>query len=225
MRKRTNKTPNRIEFERQLKRIRKGIRGLQKQGYVVDNSVLGRTNYQRYTKQAINRLKEITPKVLRANAVHETPTGEIISGEEYYRLRRRVAALKGWETRRARIEPSAQATVGAKAPTLNVKQYLTDTLNSRFSEIAKDQNAQKILNSVSSAIKTAETKLLYDNETYISSQIAEIRIVYDSDQEEAVKMSDDLSVFITRLTEKTSLFDTVSALGYYENEEEYNDYD
>lgn len=222
LRKRTNKTPNQIEFERQLKRINRSIKKLQQQGYVVDQRILGRTDYTRYTKQAISRLKQIKPATIRAASVHESPTGDLISGTEYYKKQRSEQAKKGWETRRAK-KKSAQAEVD-KTPTFTVKKYLIDTLNNYFSDVADDTNAKKILDNLSSAINSADSKLLYDNENYIASTIAEIRSIYDSDQEEAVKTAEDLSTFISRLKENTSLFDTVSSLGYYDVDDGYSNY-
>ena len=222
MRKRTNKTPNQIEFERQLKRINRSIKKLQQQGYVVDQRILGRTEYTRYTKQAISRLKQIKPATIRAASVHESPTGELISGTEYYKKQRSEQAKKGWETRRAKKKP---ATVEVdKTPTFTAKKYLIDSLNSYFSDVTGETNAKKILDNLSSAIESAESKLLYDNENYIALRIAEIRSIYGSEQEEALKMSEDLSAFISRLTENTSLFDTISSLGYYDGDDGYSNY-
>lgn len=222
LRKRTNKTPNQIEFERQLKRINRSIKKLQQQGYVVDQRILGRTEYTRYTKQAISRLKQIKPATIRAASVHESPTGELISGTEYYKKQRSEQAKKGWETRRAKKKP---ATVEVdKTPTFTAKKYLIDSLNSYFSDVTGETNAKKILDNLSSAIESAESKLLYDNENYIALRIAEIRSIYGSEQEEALKMSEDLSAFISRLTENTSLFDTISSLGYYDGDDGYSNY-
>lgn len=222
LRKRTNKTPNQIEFERQLKRINRSIRKLQQQGYVVDQRILGRTEYTRYTKQAISRLKQIKPSTIRAASVHESPTGELISGTEYYKKQRSEQAKKGWETRRAK-KKSAQSDT-AKPPTFTAKKYLIDSLNAYFSDVAGENNAKRILDILSSAIESAESKLLYDNENYIALRIAEIRSIYASDQEEALKMSEDLGSFISRLTENTSLFDTISSLGYYDGDDGYSNY-
>lgn len=222
MKKRTNKTPNQIEFERQLKRINRSIKKLQKQGYVVDNSVLGRTQYQRYTKTAINRLKSITPDVIRANAVHETTTGEIVSGTEYYKQQRRNAAKKGWETRRAKSKTAK--THEPKTPTLSIKDYLNEIVNSFFADVSDEEKAKQIKTKLTTAINNADEGMLYRNENYISLAIAEIRSIYGSDQERAVEATDDLVTFITRLNNKTSLFDTMSALGYYDGDDGYSNY-
>lgn len=222
MKKRTNKTPNQIEFERQLKRINRAIKKLQKQGYVVDNSVLGRTQYQRYTKTAINRLKAITPDVIRANAVHETPTGEIVSGTEYYKQQRKQAAKKGWETRRAKAKAPKAHEI--ETPTLSIKDYLNEIVSSFFADISDDEIAKQIKTKLATAINNADEGLLYRNENYISLAIAEIRSIYGSDQERAVQATDDLVTFITRLNNETSLFDTMSALGYYDGYDGYSNY-
>lgn len=222
MKKRTNKTPNQIEFERQLKRINRSIKKLQKQGYVVDNSVLGRTQYQRYTKAAINRLKSITPGVIRANAVHETSTGEIVSGTEYYRQQRKQAAKKGWETRRAKSKSTKRPESGP--PTLSIKDYLNEIVSSFFADVSDDEIAKQIKTKLTTAIKGADEALLYRNENYISLSIAEIRSIYGSDQDRAVQATDDLVTFITRLNNETSLFDTMSALGYYDGDDGYSNY-
>ena len=221
LRKRTNKTPNQIEFERQLKRINRSIKKLQQQGYVVDQRILGRTDYTRYTKQAISRLKQIKPATIRAASVHESPTGDLISGTEYYKKQRSEQAKKGWQTRRAKKKPTPAEV--DKVPSFTTKKYLIDTLNTYFSDVTGETSA-KILDNLSTAIETAESKLLYDNENYIALRIAEIRSIYGSDQEEALKMSEDLSTFISRLKENTSLFDTISSLGYYDGDDGYSNY-
>lgn len=222
MKKRTNKTPNQIEFERQLRRINRAIKKLQKQGYVVDNAVLGRTQYQRYGQTAINRLKSITPDVIRANAVHESPSGEIVSGTEYYKQQRKQAAIKGWETRRAKSKTPKKPE--PEPPTLSVKDYLNEIVNSFFADIANDEIAKQIITKLTTAINNADEGLLYRNENYISLSIAEIRSIYESDQERAVQATDDLVTFITRLNNETSLFSTISALGYYDGDDGYSNY-
>lgn len=222
MKKRTNKTPNQIEFERQLKRINRSIKRLQKQGYVIDNSVLGRTQYQRYTKSAINRLKAITPDIIRANAVHETTTGEIVSGTEFYKQERRNAAKKGWKTRRAKSKTTK--TPEPETPTLSIKDYLSEVVSGFFADISDDEIAKQIKTKLTTAINNADEALLYRNENYISLAIAEIRSIYGSDQERAVQATDDLVTFIARLNNETSLFDTMSALGYYDGDDGYSNY-
>lgn len=231
MKKRTNKTPNQIEFEKELKRIRRAEQRLQKQGYVIDNRVLGRTSYKRYTKAAIERLKAINPTELRAAAVHESKTGELISGTEFYKQQRSDAAKRAAETRK--IKKKKKDVVEYKQnkdqlPKFKVKQYLINILDLSFNDTQSEKAAKDIVNKLKQAIDDASATVLYDNESYISSEIAVIRNVYDSDPNEADNLSNKLISFLKR-SQGSSLAETLKAIGAYDNleseTEDFEDYE
>lgn len=231
MKKRTNKTPNQIEFEKELKRIRQAEQRLQKQGYVIDNRVLGRTSYQRYTKAAIERLKSIKPAELRAAAVHESKTGEIISGTEFYKQQRSEAAKRAAETRKIKKKKKDIAEYKQnkdRLPTFKVKQYLINILDLSFSDVQSEKAAKDIINKLKQAIEDASAAALFDNETYIASEIAKIRNVYDSDPNEADNLSNKLVSFLMR-SQGSSLAETLEAIGAYDNlepeTEDFEDYE
>ena len=231
MKKRTNKTPNQIEFEKELKRIRRAEQRLQKQGYVIDNRVLGRTSYKRYTKAAIARLKSISPTELRAAAVHESKTGEIISGTEFYKQQRSEAAKRAAETRKIKKKKKDIADYKQnkdQLPTFEVKQYLTNILDLAFNDVEAKKAAKDIINKLKQAIDDASANVLFDNESYISSEIAVIRNVYDSDPNEADNLSNKLISFLKR-SQGSSLAETLEAIGAYDNleseTEDFEDYE
>lgn len=231
MKKRTNKTPNQIAFEKELQRIRRAEKRLQKQGYVIDNRVLGRTSYKRYTKAAIERLKAIKPTQLRAAAVHESKTGELISGTEYYKQQRSEAAKKAAETRKIKKKKKDIAEYKQnkdQLPTFEVKQYLINILDLSFNDVEAKKAAKDIINKLKQAIDDASATVLYDNESYISSEIAVIRNVYDSDPNEADNLSNKLISFLKR-SQGSSLAETLKAIGAYDNleseTEDFEDYE
>ena len=231
MKKRTNKTPNQIAFEKELKRIRRAEQRLQKQGYIIDNRVLGRTKYQRYTKAAIERLKSIKPAELRAAAVHESNTGEIISGTEFYKQQRSEAAKRAAETRKIKKKKKDIADYKQKKdqlPTFKVKQYLINILDLSFTEVQSEKAAKDIVNKLKQAIEDASATMLFENESYISSEIAVIRNVYESDQNQADDLSNKLISFLKR-SQGSSLAETLKAIGAYDNleseTEDFEDYE
>lgn len=231
MKKRTNKTPNQIEFEKELKRIRRAEQRLQKQGYIIDNRVLGRTNYQRYTKATIARLKSISPTELIAAAIHESKTGEIISGTEFYKQQRSEAAKRAAETRKINKKKKDIADYKQnkdQLPTFKVKQYLINILDLSFTEVQSENAAKDIINKLKQAIEDASVTVLYDNESYISSEIAVIRNVYASDQNQADDLSNKLITFLKR-SQGSSLAETLKAIGAYDNleseTEDFEDYE
>lgn len=231
MKKRTNKTPNQIAFEKELKRIRRAEHRLQSQGYVIDNRVLGRTSYQRYTKAAIERLKAIKPAELRAAAVHESKTGEIISGTEFYKQQRSEAAKRAAETRKIKKKKKDIADYKenkGQLPAFKVKQYLINIIDLAFNDVQSEKIAKDIVNKLKQAIEDASATALFDNESYISAEIAVIRNVYDSVQNEADSMSNKLVSFLMR-SQGSSLSETLKAIGAYDNleseTEDFEDYE
>ena len=231
MKKRTNKTPNQIAFEKELKRIRRAEHRLQSQGYVIDNRVLGRTTYKRYTKAAIERLKSITPTELRAAAVHESKTGEIISGTEFYKQQRSEAAKRAAETRKIKKKKKDIADYKQnkeQLPKFKVKQYLINILDLAFNDVQAEKAAKDIVNKLKQGIEDASATVLFDNESYISSEIAGIRNVYESDQNQADDLSNKLVSFLKR-SQGSSLSETLQAIGAYDNleseTEEFEDYE
>lgn len=103
MTKKRNITPNRAEYNKQVKRIQQFQRRAQKRGFSIDIDI---PKPQRVTKQAIERLKNLTAEELYKKAEYRDPiTGLTMSGTEGRKLERQRAAQKGLETKRKKKTP------------------------------------------------------------------------------------------------------------------------
>ncbi|MBQ5687831.1 MAG: hypothetical protein IIV23_09010, partial [Ruminococcus sp.] len=113
-------------------------------------------------------------------------------------------------------------------PTFKVKQYLINILDLSFTEVQSEKAAKDIVNKLKQAIEDASAAILFDNEAYISSEIAVIRNVYDSDQNEADNLNSKLISFLKR-SQGSSLSETLKAIGAYDNleseTEDFEDYE
>ena len=168
---------------------------------------------------------------MRAAAVHESKTGQIISGTEFYKQQRSEAAKRAAETRKIKKKKKDIADYKQnkdQLPTFKVKQYLINILDLSFNEVQSEKAAKDIINKLKQAIEDASANVLFDNESYISSEIAVIRNVYGSDQNEADNLSNKLISFLKR-SQGSSLSETLKAIGAYDNldseTEEFEDYD
>ena len=84
MAKRSKQTPNQREFQRQVKRIRKAIRRLEKQGLEVDYQGPPLEMPSRVTKSRLQKMKSVNRvKLLSYSMALDTETGEIISGRRW----------------------------------------------------------------------------------------------------------------------------------------------
>lgn len=103
MRKKRNITPNRAEYNKQVKRIQQFVRRAEKRGFSFDVDI---PTPKRVTKQVIERLKSLTPEELYKKGQYIDPlTGQIMSGTEGRTLERQRAAQKAVETKRKKKIP------------------------------------------------------------------------------------------------------------------------
>lgn len=97
----TKKTANRLAYEKELRRIKQFIRRAEQRYYEFDQSKIIPETPKRVTKQAIERLKKLTPEKLYSKAQFlDIETGEIVSGKKGREIERSRAAKKGHETRK-----------------------------------------------------------------------------------------------------------------------------
>ena len=124
MAKRKKLTPNQQEYRKQITRLNRAIRRIEKAGYVFQEDIIFEMP-KRVTKKAIERLKAIKPKDLYQFTVRLYPeTGEIIPGQEARTESARERARKAAETRRNNRENAM--TFGQYQDTIiqNFKNYI-----------------------------------------------------------------------------------------------------
>lgn len=99
-----HKTKLQQEYQRQVNRVKRRIRELEKRGYEFTDTVLPQTP-KTITKKEVQKIADITPDVLykQARAV-DYETGEIISGIERRTYERQQRALKSATTRKRKIQ-------------------------------------------------------------------------------------------------------------------------
>lgn len=76
-------TKNQILYKKQVKRIKQAVRRLEKRGYDVSYDVPSELP-KRVTSKTLDKLKKITPKVLREehSSYVDSETGEVLTGKE-----------------------------------------------------------------------------------------------------------------------------------------------
>lgn len=93
-------TPNQIEYNKQVRRIKQFIYRAEKRGFVFEQNIIPEKP-KRVTKKAIQRLKELKPDVLYSKAEYVSrETGELISGQTGRQIERKQAAQKSAQTRK-----------------------------------------------------------------------------------------------------------------------------
>ena len=101
--KKRKPTKNQIAYEKEIKRIKRGYRELQKQGYRFTESIdeLIPKKPDSIRQRDLAKLKKITRAELRkkATAISEK-TGKVVSGTQAFKERKSEAAKKGAETRK-----------------------------------------------------------------------------------------------------------------------------
>ena len=92
-------TANQLEYSKELKRIKQAVRRAEKRGYRFFEDVLPQTP-KRVTKQALQRIKEITtPKIYEKAEYLDENTGKIVSGSEGRKLEAQERARKAQKTK------------------------------------------------------------------------------------------------------------------------------
>ena len=176
------KTALRIEFEKQLKRIERAEKKLLKEGYIIEKpDYKGRTEYKRITKQAIERLKQIKPKTIRAAAIHETKpgSGEYVKGTEYYKTQQ---AIK-------------------RAGNLQIRKMISEKIDEWGS---LDPNPQHQSVYLQDALKNVGNKFLRENEQYIMLTLSKMIRMYPSVPKEALQQGTELLSMFYSATTKMS---------------------
>lgn len=96
-------TPIQSEYQKQVKRINKAIKRLEKQGFYLEQSPLPET--KKPTRKQIEKLKKITGRTLKPQTKYvDTSTGEITSALEESKRRRSEASKRAWQRRKAQDE-------------------------------------------------------------------------------------------------------------------------
>lgn len=140
-------TPNRAEFKKEAKKLRRRIADLEKRGFTVDDSVKSLLDEpSRVTKKRLEKMKEMKGTELYKNAAFMNPeTGEIISGVEGRKYERSQAAKKGWERKKFTKTEFYESVI------MNIKVQL----DSRYLE-SKERSpkySQKVLTSIDEIIE------------------------------------------------------------------------
>ena len=97
------KSKNRIEFDKQVKRIRRFIRAAEKRGFVFPDFTIPAPKKRIY-KSDIEKLKKLNPKTLYEQAIYtkyaDPKTGEALTGSQGRSIERSLAAKKAAQTRK-----------------------------------------------------------------------------------------------------------------------------
>lgn len=89
------------KYQQELQRVRRRIRSLEKQGYIVDAELPKKTTLAKLKR-------DYSLEALYEKSIYITPLGEIVPAREERKARRSESARKGWETRRKKeIEEGA----------------------------------------------------------------------------------------------------------------------
>lgn len=98
------KTESRMQYDRELRRIKNFIRKAEKRGYIFSESVKAEISkkLKRTTKLSVEKLKKLTPAELYKKSKFKTPQGKYIRGTEGVRMERSAAAKKSAVTRKER---------------------------------------------------------------------------------------------------------------------------
>lgn len=97
------KSKNRIEFDKQVKRIRRFIRAAEKRGFAFPDFTIPAPKKRIY-KSDIEKLKKLNPKTLYEQAIYtkyaDPKTGEALTGSQGRSIERSLAAKKAAQTRK-----------------------------------------------------------------------------------------------------------------------------
>ena len=100
------KTPNRIAYDKEIRRINRFIKTAEARGFTFDKEAIREMIPEpgsRITKQKIEILKSIKPEKLYAKATYREPgTGRVMSGFRGREAERKKAAYKGQQTKKAK---------------------------------------------------------------------------------------------------------------------------
>lgn len=90
-----------VEYEKQIRRIKRFVRAAQKRGYDFPESVIPK-HPKVVTEASVRKVSAIRPDTLYKKASYTTDTGETVAGLEGRAIERHKAAVKGVETKAAK---------------------------------------------------------------------------------------------------------------------------
>lgn len=124
--RKTRKTINQLEYEKQVRRIKRAIREGVKQGYIFNIDFEIPEKPKRITKKYLEKLSKITRSDIYAKAVVvDYGTGEITPASEIRAQKKRAAIKKAQETRkRNKVEKNKK-----EYPTISFTDSLVDGIN------------------------------------------------------------------------------------------------
>lgn len=134
-------TANQTAYEKERRRLMRGVRRWEREGFIFsEDFTLDRP--KRVTKKLLQKMRELKPADLLAQATAVGEGGEIVSGEVAYQERRRESIRKGQATRRLQkirrqlLPPDQIGMPGGDIPTEGEIAYYNVYLDfiSRLSE-------------------------------------------------------------------------------------------
>lgn len=202
--RKTRKTKNQLEYEKQVRRIKRAIREGVKQGYIFNIDFEMPEKPKRITKKYLEKISKITRSDIYAKAVVvDYDTGEITPASEIRAQKKRAAIKKAQETRKRNKEEKNKK----EYPTIDFTDSVIDGINSLTEgienlrtniESLKRETGYKapIENQKNELLKILDDMLFQyeDNITvftdYLKSRESEIfelmnKIQYDSDDRDA----------------------------------------
>lgn len=212
-------TKNRIEYNKQVRRIKNFIKRAEKRGYEFSEDILPKTP-KRVTKQAIKRLENLKPKQLYAKAEFlDTSTGEMLKGTKGRQLERQRASEKARQTRQRNKSKKKKPKTTLKAEDVilnNFYEYLKTfpvKLTARISQFVKKLEKEIGRNEVATALQNMPMKF---------HEILAM-VNYSSDQADALFCT-QLLEYLPNASEQYKK-DAMEQFEYYEvgyDEEEYD---
>lgn len=212
MAKKRNITPNRAEYNKQVKRIQQFERRAKKRGFSFDIDI---PKPKRVTKQAIERLKSLTAEELYKKAQYIDPlTGQIMNGTEGRALERQRAAQKAAETRREKKIPeidygiidNIRSIIQCWSPNASWSTYwqseksrqrniLSRLLEGAISQYGRKAVAKRLQNNAVEATQLVEFILYASKEEQINFAMARFARIIKGEAltlEESIEISNEL---------------------------------
>lgn len=179
MRKKRKLTPLQQEAKRQITRIRRAEKRLEKRGFLIDESFLPKVP-NRITSKFVKRLQQITPKKMYESVQYvDQMTGEIISGVEGRKLERKRAALKGELKKKGKIGVSTTDSTFFDRVIIHnwlsivnewnekARRHMVNFLNQVIARTS-EHDAAVMLQNAAEAGYELDYKMAYDNERRVN---------------------------------------------------------
>ena len=151
------------KYQQELQRVRRRIRSLEKQGYIVDAELPKKTTLAKLKR-------DYSLEALYEKSFYVNPIGDIIPATEERKARRSESARKGWETRRGRTQteeaPTTEYFAEFEEIVFNNLDMLISTIESWTPEplwtdtvIAEKENQKDKLYQLLTSFSSKEQKL------------------------------------------------------------------